>query len=151
MRRELFDYFVVKRSGYFDPAYYLLTYQDCRLADVDPLWHFVRYGWKERRNPCAEFDTGYYLEANPDVKQAGVNPLAHYHYLRYGRQEGRAPRKSDTRLPLAQRAAHPQGWQRGLQGIVYTLGTRAYWSMFCSGRMPIWASYSGACPIMRAG
>lgn len=97
MLRELIDYILIRRSGGFDPAYYLLAYPDCRIADVDPLWHFVRYGWKEGRNPSAEFDTEYYLKANPDVKQAGVNPLVHY--LRYGRKEGRLPRRSQDEVP----------------------------------------------------
>lgn len=80
--RDLVDYLIIKKSGAFDPAYYLLHYADVRQADVDPLWHFVTHGWKEGRNPSAEFDTEYYLRKNPDVKQAGVNPLVHY--LRFG-------------------------------------------------------------------
>ena len=84
------DYIVIRKSGYFNPAHYLLNYPDCRFADIDPLWHFIEYGWKEGRNPSPKFDTEYYLRMNPDVKQAGINPLVHY--LNHGRQEGRAPR-----------------------------------------------------------
>ncbi|MGC8947631.1 MAG: hypothetical protein ACP5N6_15965, partial [Anaerolineae bacterium] len=64
MIREVIEYVIIKRSGYFDPAFYLLHYPDCRLADVDPLWHFVRYGWREGRNPSSKFDLSYYLEQN---------------------------------------------------------------------------------------
>lgn len=92
-RRELSDYFVIRSSGLFDRAYYLREYRDVRLADIDPLWHFVRHGWKEGRNPSKEFDTRYYLEQNPDVKNADINPLAHY--VRYGKKEGRKPSRAD--------------------------------------------------------
>lgn len=88
-RRELSDYFVIRSSGLFDRAYYLREYRDVRLADIDPLWHFVKFGWKEGRNPSKEFDTRYYLEQNPDVKNAGVNPVVHY--IQFGINEGRAP------------------------------------------------------------
>jgi len=127
MQRELIDYLIVKRSEYFDPGYYLLKYPDCRLADMDPLWHFVRYGWKEGRNPSADFDTEYYLKTNPDVKQALVNPLVHY--IRYGRWEGRAPKPPQERATFTHRTVHASGWGNGLQNIVYTTGVKIYWAI----------------------
>lgn len=81
------EYFILRKSGFFDDAFYLLHYPDVRIADVDPLWHFIRIGWKEGRNPSPFFDTTYYLESNPDVKQAGINPVIHY--LKSGEKEGR--------------------------------------------------------------
>jgi hypothetical protein len=48
-----------------------------------------RSGWREGRDPGADFQTDYYLEANPDVRENGMNPLAQY--LRFGRHEGRLP------------------------------------------------------------
>ena len=95
MFRKLVDYLSIKRSGAFDSAYYLLKYSDCRRADIDPLWHFVDWGWKEGRNPSSEFDTEYYLRTNPDVKQIGINPLVHY--LKHGRYEGRAAQPAHPR------------------------------------------------------
>jgi GT2 family glycosyltransferase/SAM-dependent methyltransferase len=101
MLRRWNDYRIIKKSGLFDPAYYLLNNPDVRQADIDPMSHFIEIGWKEGRNPSARFDTRYYLEMNPDVYQAGVNPLLHY--LRYGQKEGRsinpAERKSITSDP----------------------------------------------------
>lgn len=82
------DYFIIKGSGLFDAHYYLETYPDVRRADVAPLIHFVRHGWKEGRNPCQLFNTNYYLETNPDVKQSGMNPLLHF--IRHGKIEGRS-------------------------------------------------------------
>jgi GT2 family glycosyltransferase len=88
------EYQTIKRSGLFDPGYYLFHNPDIR--DMDPLSHFIGHGWKEGRNPSQDFDTGYYLETNPDVKAAGTNPLVHY--VRYGQKEGRArnPRESPS-------------------------------------------------------
>lgn len=87
MKRRLIDYIIIKISKEFDEHYYLTTYKDCRLADVDPLMHFVNYGWKEGRNPSADFDTSYYLNTYIDVRDTKRNPLVHY--IRFGKKEGR--------------------------------------------------------------
>jgi hypothetical protein len=76
----------------FDAAYYLAVNPDIAEAEVDPLDHFLEHGWREGRDPCAQFSVRDYLEANPDVAAAGVNPFAHY--LISGRAEGRAPRST---------------------------------------------------------
>lgn len=89
MLRNLRDYMTIKKSGLFDHAYYLRVNQDVRLADIDPLMHFVRIGWREERNPSQFFDVHYYLSINNDVKESGINPLVHY--IKYGRIEGRNP------------------------------------------------------------
>ncbi|PKO09667.1 MAG: hypothetical protein CVU40_10260 [Chloroflexi bacterium HGW-Chloroflexi-2] len=91
MIKEIFDYLIVKKSGFFDPIYYITKYPDCRLADVDPLLHFLRFGWKEGRNPSEDFDTSYYLSQYPDVKESRMNPLVHY--IRYGVREKRSINK----------------------------------------------------------
>ncbi len=82
---------LIKKSGLFDPVYYLFTYPDVRIADMDPLTHFMKVGWKEGRNPSEAFDTAYYLSANPDVRGMQINPLVHY--ICYGRREGRQIRR----------------------------------------------------------
>lgn len=120
--RDLLDYFLIKASGYFDPRYYLLSYRDCRLADVDPLWHFVRHGWREGRNPSADFDTAYYLLTNPDVRQTGCNPLVHY--LRYGQREGRSPRASQSSPSIPCKVHKRPG---AIQQLIYILGSKIYW------------------------
>ncbi len=80
----------------FDRDFYLARNPDVAAAKMDPLDHYVDYGWKEGRDPCADFSTSHYLESNGDVAAAGVNPF--YHYLTAGRSEGRAP-------------MHPGGWR----------------------------------------
>lgn len=81
---------------YFDKAFYLSAYPDVAESKVDPLWHFVATGWKEGRNPCAEFSTTYYLQSNHDVLDAGINPF--WHYIVTGKSEGR-------------RETHPGGYK----------------------------------------
>jgi hypothetical protein len=73
----------------FDPLYYLAHNPDVAAAGVDPLQHFLAYGWREGRDPDAFFDTGWYLAHNPDVKASGMNPLLHYDM--FGWREGRDP------------------------------------------------------------
>ena len=72
-----------------DPAYYLQHNPDVAAAGANPLLHYLSYGWKEGRDPCAFFDTNYYLQQNPDVAAAGVNPLLHFEA--HGWKEGRQP------------------------------------------------------------
>lgn len=82
---------IIKKSGLFDQDYYLGEYPDLKSTGTDPLTHFILFGAKERRRPCAFFDTDYYLQSNPDVLAAGINPFAHF--IKSGWQEGRKPHK----------------------------------------------------------
>jgi hypothetical protein len=76
--------------GEFDPHYYLTMNEDVAQAGVDPLAHFIEFGWREGRDPNAYFSTKAYLDENPDVESAGIDPF--YHYIVAGRAEGRRPR-----------------------------------------------------------
>ncbi len=69
------DYWIIKRSGLFDPVYYLKQHSDVRLADVDPLEHFVLHGWKEGRKPNEWFDVKDYSSLN---QINSINPFAHF-------------------------------------------------------------------------
>lgn len=91
--KTLLNYFRIKTSGYFNRSYYLDQYPDVRDSKINPILHFIRFGWKEGRSPSEKFDTAYYLDRYPDVKRAGINPLIHF--LKFGRKEGRHP------LPMA--------------------------------------------------
>jgi O-antigen biosynthesis protein len=44
---------LVRESGAFDEEYYLATYEDVAAAGVDPIEHWVDFGWREGRNPSA--------------------------------------------------------------------------------------------------
>jgi len=73
----------------FDAEFYLSENEDVRKAGVDPLIHYLEYGWREGRNPNAVFWTAYYLSTNADVRAANINPF--YHYLSVGRTQRRKP------------------------------------------------------------
>lgn len=80
---------IVQASGIFDEEYYRARYPDMADPSVDPLAHYLRHGWLERRNPSALFDTGYYLDNNPEVVGLSENPLLHF--CRIGWKELRNP------------------------------------------------------------
>jgi hypothetical protein len=71
----------------FNSSDYLNAYYDVRVAGIDPLAHYMNYGWREGRDPGRAFDGDRYLAGHPDVAAAGLNPLAHY--LSSGAREGR--------------------------------------------------------------
>lgn len=78
---------LLRRSAFFDPAYYLARYPDVAASAVDPISHYLEYGAKEGRDPSPDFSTSGYLQLYPDVAEQGLNPLVHF--LRCGLGEGR--------------------------------------------------------------
>jgi hypothetical protein len=78
---------IIRRSGFFDPDWYLRSNLDVAESAEDPLDHYLQFGAKEGRTPSLYFDSKLYLLENPDVAQGGINPLLHY--LQYGAAEGR--------------------------------------------------------------
>lgn len=62
----------------FDRAFYLTTYPDVAEVGVDPLDHFLTYGWREGRDPNAHFSVDGYLASFPAVAASGENPFVHY-------------------------------------------------------------------------
>lgn len=66
----------------FDPAYYLAAHRDIAAAGIDPFDHYLNYGFREGRDPSAEFDTKFYLNRYlaGDLDQ---NPLLHFRQWRH--------------------------------------------------------------------
>jgi hypothetical protein len=79
----------LSRSRVFDRAWYEQRNPDVAAAGLDPLEHFVTYGWNEGRCPNRYFDPVWYRYANADVAEAGIDPLLHY--LRDGAAQQRPP------------------------------------------------------------
>ncbi|WGD28378.1 glycosyltransferase [Ancylobacter sp. WKF20] len=71
----------------FDPSYYLDTYPDVAAAGLNPFQHFLTHGWREGRNPQADFVTSYYLDRWPDIREGGINPFIHW--VLHGKAERR--------------------------------------------------------------
>jgi glycosyltransferase involved in cell wall biosynthesis len=69
-----------------DQLWYLNAYPDVAAAGLDPVEHYLRFGWREGRDPRPDFSTLGYLALNDDVAAAGQNPLIHY--LRNGGANG---------------------------------------------------------------
>lgn len=97
-RRDVTE--MVIGSGLFDGAWYLERYPDVAEGKMEPLQHFLRFGWKELRDPGPDFSTSRYLRENVDVAQAGLNPVLHY--IEYGQIEGRSTYQSKLKQKLAQ-------------------------------------------------
>jgi len=96
MLTNLRDYFVIKHSGLFDEKYYLLHNPDVRRADIDPLKHFIKYGWKEGRNPSENFDTSYYLSNNISLS----NYVQRYILLQFRRKVKKFVKNIFKSLPI---------------------------------------------------
>lgn len=72
------EYKLIAKSKYFNRRWYLKHYPDVASSGIDPVKHYLRYGWREGRNPGPNFNTREYLRNNEDVRAANINPLLHY-------------------------------------------------------------------------
>lgn len=80
-------YKAIKKNNLLDIGYYLNNNPDIRDSGVDPILHYMYYGFKEGRNPNPGFDGNHYLRTYSDVRKSNLNPLIHYSL--YGIKEGR--------------------------------------------------------------
>jgi predicted HAD superfamily hydrolase/GT2 family glycosyltransferase len=118
---------IVAESGLFDADYYLTTNPDVAESSLDPMWHYLRYGVLEDRNPNPLFHSQWYLSQNQDVKQDGINPLVHF--VTHGASEGRDPNPLfATRWYQEQ---NPDAIRGGKNPLAHYLGEGA-----SHGRMP---------------
>ena len=81
------NYRLIEKSQYFNKDWYTSVYHDINKKGIDPIVHYLVYGWKEGREPSDRFKTWTYLKKYPDVKKSNINPLLHYE--KYGKNEGR--------------------------------------------------------------
>ena len=122
---KLIEYITIWKSGLFDSYYYLREYPDIRIADLNPLMHYITYGWEEGRNPSTKFDTTFYLESYPDVDLAGINPLIHY--LKFGRKEGRKPLPKQSLKKVGKKTINKKFNRK--TGIIYNILQKIYYSI----------------------
>ena len=92
------QYFLIKRSGLFDTNYYVQNYPEIKEVGLSPTLHFIKFGWREGKNPSSLFNTAYYLRENKDVRKFGINPLVHY--IQFGIAEERPPNSSLSTDPF---------------------------------------------------
>lgn len=60
----------------FDPDFYLRRYPSVAKYPYGPTVHYVRFGERQRRNPCPYFSTRHYAARHPDLQSSTL--LLHY-------------------------------------------------------------------------
>jgi glycosyltransferase involved in cell wall biosynthesis len=70
-----------------DGGWYLANYPEVGRTKLDPLSHYLAFGWREGREPGPDFDGAFYASRYPDVEASAMPPLLHY--WRHGRFESR--------------------------------------------------------------
>jgi O-antigen biosynthesis protein len=90
-------------APHFDAEFYLRRNVDIVQSSIDPLEHYVRFGWREGRNPSKLFWTSYYCKENKRINFEEVNPFLHY--ITVGATEGRKP--NPIGIKLLERPAAP--------------------------------------------
>ncbi len=79
---------LLSESGLFDIKWYLKKYPEVSFLEIDPLTHYLRYGFRLGYWPYGQFDPACYLSLHVDVRNAKLEPFTHY--VRFGRAEGRS-------------------------------------------------------------
>lgn len=73
----------------FDADWYLDQNLDVKESGGNPLMHYLRYGWKENRNPHPLFDSAWFQQTYSHKKNPSGEPLTEY--LLHGWMNGAAP------------------------------------------------------------
>lgn len=67
---------------FFDQNYYLDQYPEVKSKNIDPFEHYIKYGWKDGKNPSKTFETNFYVKQyfrEPIFRNKyDLNPLADY-------------------------------------------------------------------------
>ncbi|SBT18951.1 hypothetical protein MGA5115_03112 [Marinomonas gallaica] len=72
-------------SSAFDSDFYLMQVPNILLEGIDPVEHYIKFGWKLGLDPNPAFNTSSYLEDN---ELSGENIEPFYHWLNKGREAG---------------------------------------------------------------
>lgn len=72
------DVELVRNAPVFDADWYLKTYPDVAVLEMDPAEHYLWVGADLGRNPSPSFDAVDYLAKRPRVAASGVNPVIHW-------------------------------------------------------------------------
>lgn len=68
----------IKNSGLFDENWYLEKYPDVSLINMEPIEHYVKYGFMLNRDPNPSFSTEFYYDSYPKLKVNKINPFSHF-------------------------------------------------------------------------
>ncbi|MGV2130870.1 glycosyltransferase [Agrobacterium vitis] len=61
----------------FDAAHYLLVNPDVRVSGIEPVFHYLMWGWREHRAPSKFFDPHFYEQRYPSTDPKMI-PLVKY-------------------------------------------------------------------------
>jgi GT2 family glycosyltransferase len=112
-------YNAIKKNNLLDIGYYLETYNQVRLSGMDPILHYMYYGYKESKKPNPYFDGDYYLKTYNDVKKSNLSPLVHY--ALFGMAEGRKVNEtSNSELLFAKKELRDK-YEEILKNLDYNL------------------------------
>ena len=83
--QEIIDgYNTIRKDNLFDDGFYLDKYPKVKSSGMDPLLHYIFFGFSEGKKPNESFDGVFYKNYYDDVD---INPLIHY--ALYGIKENR--------------------------------------------------------------
>ena len=86
---------VIRRSAFFDEAWYLEKYPDVASAGVDAAVHYFMHGASEGRNPGPRFSTNTYILQIPVSSIGSENPLVHFEKHATAAQRAKPPMSED--------------------------------------------------------
>jgi amino acid adenylation domain-containing protein len=69
---------IISEYHLFDSNWYLEKYPDVRAAGMDPIWHYMNWGYLERRDPAPYFNSILYKLTYPDFRIREENPILHF-------------------------------------------------------------------------
>lgn len=84
IEKNIDSYLQIYKSDYFNSRFYSKTLSE---HSIDPVYHYLMYGYKECHATSAHFDGKIYWVTNVDVANHEINPLTHL--LDSGLEEGR--------------------------------------------------------------
>lgn len=71
-------YYSIKRNNLLDIGFYLKNNRDVRLSGMDPVIHYIVYGYKEGRRLNPHFNGENYFKTHMDITESNLSPLVHY-------------------------------------------------------------------------
>lgn len=77
----MIDYNLVKLSKFFNSHAYLENNLDVKKAGIDPIYHYLRFGWREGRNTTV-INGRQYLFEHDDLVKKNINPIYYFEYLK---------------------------------------------------------------------
>jgi lipopolysaccharide biosynthesis protein len=108
---------LLRDSGYFDIFWYFRQNPDVLAAGVDPVWHYVNFGWKEGRWPNQHFDPAWYRLNHADCAAHQFEPLEHY--ILFGSKDGL--NTSAVFSPKHYLDAHPIARALGMDPLLHAI------------------------------